>query len=61
MRIETKKLLLDALEAGRSIQKCCGYDAIDDELVWGIVERHLPQWVQELERLLVDESGTSSL
>lgn len=52
MTIEAKKLLLDALEAGPSIH---GYDAIDDELVWGIVERHLPPLVRELETLLENE------
>jgi uncharacterized protein with HEPN domain len=109
MTAEAKKLLLDALEAGQSIQQRCaghtleqyhtdrwfrrtierefeivgealnrldrldpvlaggitairkivdfrnriihGYDAVDDELVWGVVEKHLPQLVQELTAL----------
>jgi uncharacterized protein with HEPN domain len=112
MTAEAKKLLLDALEAGRSIQQRCagqtleqyqadrwfrrtierefeivgealnrldrleplvasriaalrkivdfrnrithGYDAVDDELVWGVVEKHLPQLVRELTALLAD-------
>jgi uncharacterized protein with HEPN domain len=114
MKTEVKKLLLDALEAGQSIQEQCGkvtldqyradrwfrraverefeiigealnrlerfdpgvaarisssrrivdfrnriihgYDAIDDEIVWGVVEKHLPQLVRELATLLA-ESG----
>ena len=109
MKLETRKLLLDALEASRSIQTHCsgktfeqyaadrffrraverefeiigeafnrltridpettdriselrrivdfrnriihGYDSIDDRVVWGVVERHLPPLLAELERL----------
>ncbi|MGM0567272.1 MAG: HepT-like ribonuclease domain-containing protein [Bacteroidota bacterium] len=30
-----------------------GYDKIDDEIVWGIIIRHLPILKKEVERLLV--------
>jgi uncharacterized protein with HEPN domain len=110
MRLETRKLLFDAAEAGRSIRDRCagqsfvayasdrwfrrgverefeiigeplnrldrldpatasrittlrrivgfryriihGYDAIDDQLVWGIVEKDLPVLLAELEFLM---------
>ncbi len=35
-----------------------GYDSIDDEVVWGVSEKHLPQLVQEVSALLAAaESG----
>ncbi len=116
MRLETRKLLLDALEACHSIKKLCtgvtlrhytaergikraverefeisgealnrlskldaetaaqiaelrrvvdfrnrlihGYDTIDDEIVWGIVEKHLPTLTLQLETLV--EKGEES-
>lgn len=116
MRLETRKLLLDALEACQSIQEHCvgrklddyradrwfrrgverefeiigealnrlgrldnatalritemrcivdfrnriihGYDAIDDQVVWGVIEKHLPILRKELEGLM-NESGES--
>ena len=29
-----------------------GYDAVDDEIVWGTIQRHLPQLKAEVEKLL---------
>jgi uncharacterized protein with HEPN domain len=29
-----------------------GYDAVDDEIVWGTIQRHLPQLKVEVEELL---------
>jgi len=36
-----------------------GYDTVDDVVVWGIVEKHLPLLVEELTSLL-QEAGTAS-
>jgi uncharacterized protein with HEPN domain len=69
MTVETKKLLLDVREAGQSITEIRrivafrnrlihGCDSIDDEVVWGVSEKHLPQLVQEVSALLAAaESG----
>jgi uncharacterized protein with HEPN domain len=39
-----------------------GYDAIDDAVVWGVIEWHLPQLIRELETLLNEnESGSSNV
>lgn len=116
MRLETRKLLLDAMEACQSIQEHCagrkfdeyradrwfrrgverefeiigealnrlsridnatagritelrcivdfrnriihGYDAIDDQVVWGVIERHLPALREDLE-VLMNEGAQS--
>ena len=118
MRLETRKLLLDATEACRSVQERCatqtleqysqdrwfrraverefeiigearnrlnrvdpataaritelrrtvdfrnrlihGYDAIDDQIVWGILERHLPALAKELEDLMKEGGGSDA-
>ena len=36
-----------------------GYDSIDDEVVWGVCEKHLPQLVREVTALLA-EAETSA-
>ena len=118
MKLETRKLLLDALEACRSVEKRCvgetfpkytadrwfrrgverefeiigealnrlnrfdsltasritelrrivdfrnrliqGYDAIDDQVVWGVIEKNLPALRQELETLMKEAEGSGS-
>ena len=45
MRLETRKLLDFR---NRLIH---GYDTVDDEIVWGVVENHLPPLVAQLEAL----------
>ena len=118
MRLETRKLLLDALEACHSIKKLCqgvtmqrymaergikraverefeisgealnrlsrldeetsaritalrrivnfrnrlihGYDTIDDEIVWGVVEEHLPLLTNQLESLVKEGEQSES-
>lgn len=36
-----------------------GYDSIDDEVVWGVTERHLPELVREVTALLAAAESSS--
>ncbi len=54
MTNQVRKLLFDVLESGRSIHGWCQHRTFAeyDAMVWGIIDRYLPELIAQAERLL---------